>query len=168
MSENDHSRFDLEIKALMDSAEEVVPQGVWEGVCGRLDSAGTVVPARNVIVPVWLRRTLEGVAIAAAVVSAVVLIPWGGSGPLESGEEILAVVPSQEVLADVPEEMVNLDGLRPSETPSVAKSSVDVQPSPSVQTSFSAQPSRSGLSQEQSAASTVLTPSESGSAGQGP
>ena len=166
MSENDHSRFDLEIKALMDSAEEVVPQGVWEGVCGRLDSAGTVVPARKVIVPVWLRRTLAGVAVAAAVVS--ILIPWGGRGPVESSDDVLAVVPSSGMLADVPEEIpsVNLDGFRPSETPSVAKSSVDVQPSPSVQTSFSAQPSRSGLSQKQSAASTVLTPSESGSAGQ--
>lgn len=164
MSENDHSRFDLEIKALMDSAEEVVPQGVWEGVCGRLDSAGTVVPARKVIVPVWLRRTLAGVAVAAAVVS--ILIPWGGRGPVESSDDVLAVVPSSGMLADVPGEMVNLDGFRPSETPSVAKSSVDVQPSPSVQTSLSAQPSRPGLLQEQSAASTVLTSSESGSAGQ--
>ena len=100
MSENDHSRFDLEIKALMDSAEEVVPQGVWEGVCGRLDSAGTVVPARKVIVPVWLRRTLAGVAVSAAVVS--ILIPWGGRGPVESSDDVLAVVPSSGMLADVP------------------------------------------------------------------
>ena len=130
MSENDYSRFDLEIKALMDSAEEEVPGRVWESVCERLDSAGASSGTGKAVFPVWLRRSLAGVTVAAAVVSAVILIPWGGSGSVESGEELLAVVPSQGTLADVPGEIpsVGMEEFRPSGTPSVAGLSGEVLP----------------------------------------
>ncbi len=149
MSENDYSRFDLEIKALMDSAEEEVPGRVWESVCERLDSAGASSGTGKAVFPVWLRRSLAGVAVAAAVVSAVILIPWGGSGSVESGEELLAVVPSQGALADVPGEIpsVGMEEFRPSGTPSVAGLSGEVLPP------------------EPSAESSDLPLSESGSAG---
>lgn len=149
MSENDYSRFDLEIKALMDSAEEEVPGRVWESVCERLDSAGASSGTGKAVFPVWLRRSLAGVAVAAAVVSAVILIPWGGSGSVESGEELLAVVPSQGTLADVPGEIpsVGMEEFRPSGTPSVAGLSGEVLPP------------------EPSAESSDLPLSESGSAG---
>lgn len=149
MSENDYSRFDLEIKALMDSAEEEVPGRVWESVCERLDSAGASSGTGKAVFPVWLRRSLAGVAVAAAVVSAVILIPWGGSGSVESGEELLAVVPSQGTLADVPGEIpsVGMEEFRPSGTPSVAGLSGEV------------------LLPEPSAESSDLPLSESGSAG---
>ena len=108
MSENDHSRFDLEIKALMDSAEEEVPQRVWESVCNRLDSIGGV---RKPLVPVWLRRTAAGVAVAAAVAAVSFLVPWNGRPSAESGEDFVAVVPQEnrdnvmlaDVLSKVPE-----------------------------------------------------------------
>lgn len=149
MSENDYSRFDLEIKALMDSAEEEVPGRVWESVCERLDSAGASSGTGKAVFPVWLRRSLAGVTVAAAVVSAVILIPWGGSGSVESGEELLAVVPSQGTLADVPGEIpsVGMEEFRPSGTPSVAGLSGEVLPP------------------EPSAESSDLPLSESGSAG---
>lgn len=149
MSENDYRRFDLEIKALMDSAEEEVPGRVWESVCERLDSAGASSGTGKAVFPVWLRRSLAGVAVAAAVVSAVILIPWGGSGSVESGEELLAVVPSQGTLADVPGEIpsVGMEEFRPSGTPSVAGLSGEVLPP------------------EPSAESSDLPLSESGSAG---
>ena len=149
MSENDYSRFDLEIKALMDSAEEEVPGRVWESVCERLDSAGASSGTGKAVFPVWLRRSLAGVAVAAAVISAVILIPWGGSGSVESGEELLAVVPSQGTLADVPGEIpsVGMEEFRPSGTPSVAGLSGEVLPP------------------EPSAESSDLPLSESGSAG---
>lgn len=149
MSENDYSRFDLEIKALMDSAEEEVPGRVWESVCERLDSAGASSGTGKAVFPVWLRRSLAGVAVAAAVVSAVILIPWGGSGSVESGEELLAVVPSQGALADVPGEIpsVGMEEFRPSGTPSVAGTSGSVPAS------------------EQTTAFSDLPLSESGSAG---
>lgn len=149
MSENDYSRFDLEIKALMDSAEEEVPGRVWESVCERLDSAGASSGTGKAVLPVWLRRSLAGVAVAAAVVSAVILIPWGGSGSVESDEELLAVVPSQGTLADVPGEIpsVGMEEFRPSGTPSVAGTSGSVPAS------------------EQTTAFSDLPLSESGSAG---
>lgn len=149
MSENDYRRFDLEIKALMDSAEEEVPGRVWESVCERLDSAGASSGTGKAVFPVWLRRSLAGVAVAAAVVSAVILIPWGGSGSVESDEELLAVVPSQGTLADVPGEIpsVGMEEFRPSGTPSVAGLSGEVLPP------------------ESSAESSDLPISESGSAG---
>ena len=149
MSENDYSRFDLEIKALMDSAEEEVPGRVWESVCERLDSAGASSGTGKAVFPVWLRRSLAGVAVAAAVISAVILIPWGGSGSVESGEELLAVVPSQGTLADVPGEIpsVGMEEFRPSGTPSVAGLSGEVLPP------------------EPSSESSDLPLSESGSAG---
>lgn len=149
MSENDYNRFDLEIKALMDSAEEEVPGRVWESVCERLDSAGASSGTGKAVFPVWLRRSLAGVAVAAAVVSAVILIPWGGSGSVESGEELLAVVPSQGALADVPGEIpsVGMEEFRPSGTPSVAGTSGSVPAS------------------EQTTAFSDLPLSESGSAG---
>ena len=149
MSENDYSRFDLEIKALMDSAEEEVPGRVWESVCERLDSAGASSGTGKAVFPVWLRRSLAGVAVAAAVVSAVILIPWGGSDSVESGEELLAVVPSQGTLADVPGEIpsVGMEEFSPSGTPSVAGLSGEVLPP------------------EPSSESSDLPLSESGSAG---
>ena len=149
MSENEYSRFDLEIKALMDSAEEEVPGRVWESVCERLDSAGASSGTGKAVFPVWLRRSLAGVAVAAAVVSAVILIPWGGSDSVESGEELLAVVPSQGTLADVPGEIpsVGMEEFRPSGTPSVAGLSGEVLPP------------------EPSSESSDLPLSESGSAG---
>ncbi|MGN1045566.1 MAG: porin family protein [Candidatus Cryptobacteroides sp.] len=123
MSENDHSRFDLEIKALMDSAEEEVPQRVWESVCERLDSAGVgkkpVVPFLSGAAALWLRRAAAGVAVAAAVAGAVILVPWGGGHPGESAEDLVAagtgadyvdVVPEDAqggvLLADVPSEEI--------------------------------------------------------------
>ena len=133
----------------MDSAEEEVPGRVWESVCERLDSAGASSGTGKAVFPVWLRRSLAGVAVAAAVVSAVILIPWGGSGSVESGEELLAVVPSQGALADVPGEIpsVGMEEFRPSGTPSVAGLSGEVLPP------------------EPSAESSDLPLSESGSAG---
>lgn len=119
MSENDHSRFDLEIKALMDSAEEEVPQRVWESVCNRLDSIGGV---RKPLVPVWLRRTAAGVAVAAAVAAVSFLVPWNGRPSAESGEDIVAVVPQENrdnvMLADVLSKVPETDEIGRMQVPS--------------------------------------------------
>lgn len=102
MSEHDHSRFDLEIKALMDSAEEEVPDRVWESLCGRLDEIDA---ARRPLIPVWIRRTAATVAAAAAVTAAVILLLPRTGDEVSSGDYI-AVIPSEQdrtmLLADVP------------------------------------------------------------------
>lgn len=135
MSENDHSRFDLEIKALMDSAEEEVPQRVWESVCERLDSAGDgkkpVVPFLSDAAALWLRRVAAGVAVAAAVAGTVILVPWGGGHPGESAEDLVAAGTGADYVDVVPE--VVLPGgsgiedaglFRPSEIPSASSAAM--------------------------------------------
>ena len=65
MKENE---FDIYVRDLMAGAEESVSPKVWRGVKAGLDQA-----AGKRTVPVWVWRSLAGVAAAAAVVAAVVL-----------------------------------------------------------------------------------------------
>ena len=65
MKENE---FDIYVRDLMAGAEETVSPDVWKGVEAGLDKA-----ARKRVVPVWVWRSVAGVAAAAAVVAAVVL-----------------------------------------------------------------------------------------------
>ena len=65
MKENE---FDIYVRDLMAGAEESVSPDVWKGVEAGLDKA-----ARRRTVPVWVWRSMAGVAAAAAVVAAVIL-----------------------------------------------------------------------------------------------
>ena len=65
MKENE---FDIYVRDLLAGAEESVSPNVWKGVKAGLDKA-----AGSRTVPVWVWRSLAGVAAAAAVVAAVVL-----------------------------------------------------------------------------------------------
>ena len=65
MKENE---FDIYVRNLMAGAEESVSPDVWKGVEAGLDKA-----ARKRVVPVWVWRSVAGVAAAAAVVAAVIL-----------------------------------------------------------------------------------------------
>ena len=65
MKENE---FDIYVRDLMAGAEESVSPDVWKGVEAGLNKA-----ARRRTVPVWVWRSVAGVAAAAAVVAAVVL-----------------------------------------------------------------------------------------------
>ena len=65
MKENE---FDIYVRDLMAGAEESVSPDVWKGVEAGLDKA-----ARKRVVPVWVWRSVAGVAAAAAVVAAVIL-----------------------------------------------------------------------------------------------
>lgn len=66
MKEND---FDISVRNILAGAEESVSPDLWKGVEARLDQAAA--PKRAV--PVWLWRSVAGVAAAAAVAAAVVL-----------------------------------------------------------------------------------------------
>ncbi len=64
MSEkNNINDFDLMMKSILDEAQEVVPERVWEGVSAGLDKA-----ARRKTVALWWRRAAVGAAAAAAAV----------------------------------------------------------------------------------------------------
>ena len=65
MKENE---FDIYVRDLMAGAEESVSPDVWKGVEAGLNKA-----ARKRAVPVWVWRSMAGVAAAAAVVAAVIL-----------------------------------------------------------------------------------------------
>ena len=65
MKENE---FDIYVRDLMAGAEESVSPEVWKGVEAGLNKA-----ARKRVVPVWVWRSMAGVAAAAAVVAAVIL-----------------------------------------------------------------------------------------------
>ena len=65
MKENE---FDIYVRDLMAGAEESVSPDVWKGVEAGLNKA-----ARRRTVPVWVWRSMAGVAAAAAVVAAVIL-----------------------------------------------------------------------------------------------
>ncbi len=65
MKENE---FDIYVRDLMAGAEESVSPKVWKGVAASLDQA-----ARRRVVPVWVWRSVAGVAAAAAVVTGIIL-----------------------------------------------------------------------------------------------
>ena len=66
MKENE---FDIYVRDLMSGAEEKVSPAVWKGVEAGLDRA-----ARRRTVPMWLWRSLAGVAVAAAMAAGFVLL----------------------------------------------------------------------------------------------
>ena len=65
MRENE---FDIYVRDLMAGAEENVSPDVWKGVAAGLDKA-----ARRRVVPMWVWRSVAGVAAAAAVAAGIVL-----------------------------------------------------------------------------------------------
>ena len=67
MKENE---FDIYVRDLMSGAEETVSPDVWKGVEAGLDRA-----ARKRVVPMWLWRGLAAAAVAAAAVTAVMVLP---------------------------------------------------------------------------------------------
>ena len=66
MKENE---FDIYVRDLMAGAEETVSPDVWKGVAAGLDKA----VVRKRAVPMWVWRSVAGVAAAAAVVTGIVL-----------------------------------------------------------------------------------------------
>ena len=76
MKENE---FDIYVRDLMAGAEESVSPEVWKGVEAGLNKA-----ARKRAVPVWIWRSMAGVAAAAAVVAAVVLTAPEKEHPLSN------------------------------------------------------------------------------------
>ena len=96
------------IRAILESGQEEVPAHIWEGVSSGLDKAAA---RRNRIL--WLRRSVAGVAAAAAVVVGLLLGHDGTEQNLvpEVSGDMIAVIetPSQEtaapqeiLLADIP------------------------------------------------------------------
>ena len=90
--------FDIQIRSMLQDAEEPVPEGVWEGVSAALDKA-----PRKRVIPIWWWRS-AGIAAAAAAVALGVFL-WqpkqGSFKAVENDKNAVAVVAVPEV--SVPE-----------------------------------------------------------------
>lgn len=103
MQYDDNERFDLQVKAMLENAEEKVPSRVWSAVSGRLASH----PARKPVFWGWL----AGAATACAVLAAVFFvktpessIPQAvDSGSLAVSERIESEFGMPEAQEEVPE-----------------------------------------------------------------
>lgn len=65
MSDLEENKFDLQIRSMLEDAEEKVPDRVWEAISGRLDKADAAQRRRKVLP--WLRYT--GLVSAAAAIA---------------------------------------------------------------------------------------------------
>ncbi|MCM1176472.1 MAG: PorT family protein [Clostridium sp.] len=96
--------FDLEIKAILDGAEEEVPTHIWDSIEARLDEIE--VSRKRRIIPLWLRNTGFVTAAAAAAALAIVLTGTFGShlaGPADT-DNIAVAEPSTVTAEDTMEE----------------------------------------------------------------
>ncbi len=111
MSEMDNNRFDLQMKSVMENAEEAVPEHLWADIERRLDLMGA--PERKgVFVPVWFKWAGAAVAAAAALLLGVFLFH---SSPVSdnAAEPLLAegeTVPEQILNRPTGRERVQDDG----------------------------------------------------------
>lgn len=145
MFENDHmDEFDLQVRSVLESGSEEVPQGVWDGVSAGLDKA-----ARGKVVTLWLRRAGLSVAAAAAVVAGFIFI--GKESPADivvsDQEGMIAVVEDNDFLLEQPQgdDEFMVSPVKNAER--ICKSSVAVLPS-DAQDNMDQQESFDGGSQE--------------------
>lgn len=135
MQYDDNERFDLQVKAMLENAEEKVPSRVWSAVSGRLASH----PARKPVFWGWL----AGAATACAVLAAVFFvktpessIPQAvDSGSLAVSERIESEFGMPEAQEEVPE-IQNLEirkvskyiaaATRSSKVPAVSEETVSI------------------------------------------
>ena len=89
MQEDKYTDFDLQIRSMLQDAEEEVPSRVWEAVSGRID--------RKKVIGLWWRRTAAGVAVAAAVALGVFFASDRSSAP-EPGAPLTAEAGSVEIV----------------------------------------------------------------------
>ena len=96
MQEDRYNDFDLQIRSLMQDAEEEVPSRVWDAVSGRIN--------RPKVVSLWWRRAAAGLAAAAAVALGVFFVSNRPSAEVPESSAVLAEIqPSEEKVAGATE-----------------------------------------------------------------
>jgi hypothetical protein len=115
MQNDKYTDFDLELKRMLQDAEEEVPSRVWDAVSGELDRRDR----RKVVALRW-RRAAAGVAAAAAVLSGIFILGGRGDQPepvrtAEAVQEVKEVVreaeaPQTEALPDIEEQIASSAG----------------------------------------------------------
>ena len=97
MQYEDDKNFDLEIKAMLEDAEEKVPSRVWSAVSGRIGSSASKTP-------VWWKWAGAGMAAVCAVLAAVLFIPDNTGSQQTVGTDVTASVESVR-MPSAPEEL---------------------------------------------------------------
>ncbi len=97
MQYEDDKNFDLEIKAMLEDAEEKVPSRVWSAVSGRIGSSASKTP-------VWWKWAGAGMAAVCAVLAAVLFIPDNTGSQQTVGTDVTASVESVR-MPSTPEEL---------------------------------------------------------------
>ena len=97
MQYEDDKNFDLEIKAMLEDAEEKVPSRVWSAVSGRIGSSASKTP-------VWWKWAGAGMAAVCAVLAAVLFIPGNTGSQQTVGTDVTASVESAR-MPSAPEEL---------------------------------------------------------------
>lgn len=106
MQYDDNERFDLQVKAMLENAEEKVPSRVWSAVSGRLNSQ----PSRKPVFWGWFGA---GAAAACAVLAAVLFVKAPESSiPVDSGSRAISErIESESGMPEVQEEVPEIQNL---------------------------------------------------------
>lgn len=108
MQYDDNERFDLQVKAMLENAEEKVPSRVWSAVSGRLNSQ----PSRKPVFWGWFGA---GAAAACAVLAAVLFVKAPESSipqALDSGSRAFSeLIESESGMPEVQEEVPEIQNL---------------------------------------------------------
>lgn len=106
MQYNDNEKFDLQVKAMLENAEEKVPSRVWSAVSGRLNS-------HSVRKPVFWGWFGAGAAAACAVLAAVLFVKAPESSiPVDSGSRAISeLIESESGMPEVQEEVPEIQNL---------------------------------------------------------
>lgn len=106
MQYDDNERFDLQVKAMLENAEEKVPSRVWSAVSGRLNS-------HSVRKPVFWGWFGAGAAAACAVLAAVLFVKTPESSiPVDSGSRAISeLIESEFGMPEVQEEVPEIQNL---------------------------------------------------------
>lgn len=78
MQQDKYTDFDLELRSMLEDAEEQVPSGVWEALSEELDRRD-----RRKVVTLWWRRAAVGIGAAAAALACILALPDRGSADIQ-------------------------------------------------------------------------------------
>lgn len=93
MQNSDDNRFDLDIRAILESGQEDVPASIWDNLTPRLDVMAE--ERRRKIFMRWMGRVTITATVAAAIAIAAVF-PWGAEISMPSDDDAIAVVEPQD------------------------------------------------------------------------
>ena len=111
MHNDNYTDFDLELKRMLQEAEESVPSRVWDAVSGELDRRD-----RRKAVALWWRRAAVSVAAAAAVLSGIFIFTGREGSPEPVRTAVVqndmheADIPQAETVPDIEEQIAASSG----------------------------------------------------------